>query len=267
MNSTLSKVHLWFQANKLNLNPSKTRYMIFNGKGTDKTDLVQIDGQYIERVWSKGNEKSFKLVGIMIDETLSWQEHISYIAKKMGYANFSLNKARNRLNTRSKKLLYSGLIHSHLVYGAPIWGSAAKCRLDRLLKQQKKAVRKIHNLKYRDHTNSYFVKSQILKVPELMEHTTMCYIQSGTHRDSPEHIRQLWDIKTSNIDSLRQTGMKLDYPFSQKEWINKLAPIYQAKLWNNCLLDTSGEPAGFKALSKSTQLLKYGPLESSSDEE
>ena len=71
----------------------------------------------------------------------------------------------------------------------------------------------------------------------------------------------------SNIDSLRQTGMKLDYPFSQKEWINKLAPIYQAKLWNNCMLETSGEPTRFKALSKSTQLLKYGPLESSSDEE
>ena len=118
----------------------------------------------------------------------------------------------------------------------------------------------IRDRKYRDHTNSYFVKSQILKVPELMEHTTLCYIQSGTHRDSPEHIRQLWEIKTSNIDSLRQTGMKLDYPFSQKEWINKLAPIHQAKLWNNCTLDTSGEPTGFKALSKSTQLLKYGPL-------
>ena len=56
--------------------------MIFNGKGTTQTELVQIDGQYIERVWKYGEEKSFKLVGIQIDEQLKWEEHITYIAKK-----------------------------------------------------------------------------------------------------------------------------------------------------------------------------------------
>ena len=37
MNNALSKVKDWFLMNKLNLNPSKTRYMIFNHK-TDKTN-------------------------------------------------------------------------------------------------------------------------------------------------------------------------------------------------------------------------------------
>ena len=60
----------------------------------------------------------------MIDEKLNREDHINYIAKKISYANYSLNKARNRLTTDTKKLLYSGLIHSHLVYGAPIWGFA-----------------------------------------------------------------------------------------------------------------------------------------------
>ena len=50
MNITMDKVNTWFQSNKLNLNPSKTRYMIFNGKNTKETKLVQIDGQYIDRV-------------------------------------------------------------------------------------------------------------------------------------------------------------------------------------------------------------------------
>ena len=138
MNITMEKVNIWFQSNKLNLNPSKTRYMIFNGKNTKETKLVQIDGQYIDRVWGQGDENAFKLVGIMIDEQLKWDHHIAHIAKKIGYANYSLNKARKRLTTKSKKLLYSGLIHSHLVYGAPVWGSAPKCRIDKLLKQQKR---------------------------------------------------------------------------------------------------------------------------------
>ena len=142
MNSALSKLHRWFSQNKLNLNPSKTRYMIFNGKGTTETNLVKIDGQYIERVWSKGKETSFKLVGIQLEKKLKWEDHILYINRKIGYANYTLNKVRNTLSHSSKKLLYSGLIHSHLVYGAAIWGNANKCHLDRLLKQQKKSYSK-----------------------------------------------------------------------------------------------------------------------------
>ena len=137
MNQSMSKVLTWFQSNKLNLNPSKTRYMIFNCKDNTNTNHIQIDGMDIKRVWRGGTEQSFKLVGIQIDDKLNWEEHINYIAKKISYANYSINKARNRITVNGKKLLYSGLIHSHLVYGASVWGFATKNRLDKLVKQKK----------------------------------------------------------------------------------------------------------------------------------
>ena len=54
-----------------------------------ETKLVQIDGQYIERVWKQGdsNGKNTSLT----------------LPKKIGYANYSLNKSHNRLNTKSQK--------------------------------------------------------------------------------------------------------------------------------------------------------------------
>ena len=128
MNKSLEKADLWFQRNKLNLNPSKTRYMIFNSK-TEETKLVKIRDEFIERVWEKGNEKCFKLVGINIDEKLKWTHHIAGVAKKMNSANYALTKASKELNVKNKKLIYSGLIHSHIVYGLPIWGFATKGRI------------------------------------------------------------------------------------------------------------------------------------------
>ena len=151
MNLAVENVDKWFKANKLNLNPSKTRYMIFNCKTTE-SKLVKIGNEYIERVGDTSKEKSFKLVGIQIDEKLKWVEHINYIAKKINYANYGLTRIAKTLNMENKKLLYSGLIHSHLVYGLPMWGFAKKGRLNVLLVKQKKAIRKIFNLKYRDHT-------------------------------------------------------------------------------------------------------------------
>ena len=49
MNKSLERVDKWFKRNKLNLNPSKTRYMIFNSK-MEKTQLVKIGKEYIESV-------------------------------------------------------------------------------------------------------------------------------------------------------------------------------------------------------------------------
>ena len=91
MNSALINIDTWFRRNKLNLNPSKTRYMIFNHK-TDDTKLVKIGPEFLERVWEKGEEKSFKLVGIEIDEDLSWKHHIAKIGKKVNSAIYGLSK-------------------------------------------------------------------------------------------------------------------------------------------------------------------------------
>ena len=83
--------------NKLNLSPSK-----FNHK-TDNTDHLTIDNTHILRVLDKGTEKSFKLVGIQIDERLKWGEHIKYIKKKVANATYGLTRSSKELDTRNKK--------------------------------------------------------------------------------------------------------------------------------------------------------------------
>ena len=141
MNASLNKVTKWFLCNKLNLNPSKTRCIIFNSN-TNSTDLIRIENETLERVWDNGQEKSFKLVGIHIDENLKWQHHIKRIANKIAGATYGLNKVSTELSNDNKKLLYSGLIHSHLVYRLPLWGAATKGRLDTLLQNKRKPLEK-----------------------------------------------------------------------------------------------------------------------------
>ena len=126
MNKSLKRAHLRFERNKLNLNPSKTRYMIFNSK-TEETYLVKLGNEYIERVWNKG-KKSSKLVEIHVNEKLKWDKPINNVARKMDYALYGLSKVSKQLSYSNKKLFYSGLIHSHLVYGLPIWGFSTQGR-------------------------------------------------------------------------------------------------------------------------------------------
>jgi hypothetical protein len=43
-------------------------------------------GQPIQRVSEADNEKSFKLVGINLDEGLTWKHHISKVKVKIAWA-------------------------------------------------------------------------------------------------------------------------------------------------------------------------------------
>ena len=175
----------------------------------------------------------------------------------MDWALYGLSKVNKQLSASNKKLIYSGLIHSHLVYGLPIWGFSTQGRLGALITKQKKAIRKIFNLRYREHTLPFFLEASILRLPELIEHTTLCYIHSGLANDSPSHIRKLWREKEMTRENLRNRGKKLDNTLSTKQWINALPPISQAKLWNNHELDGSVEPNTFKTNSKLSFLEKY----------
>ena len=109
--------------------------------------IVKIGDEYLERVWKNGKETSFKLVGIWVDEDLSWSDHIDKLGRKINSAIYGLNKSRRSLNANSRKLLYIGLIHYHLVYGLPIWGFAKQNKLKLLKTKLKLALRKIYNLK------------------------------------------------------------------------------------------------------------------------
>ena len=74
-NLELNKVSTWFKANKLSLNVSKTKYMIFRNEKVTKicnNFELFIGGTKLERVGKEFETKSFKFVGVRLDETLNW---------------------------------------------------------------------------------------------------------------------------------------------------------------------------------------------------
>ena len=111
-------------------------------------------------------------------------------------------------------------------------GSGYKGTTRHTINQTEKAIRKIYSLRYRDHTKPYFVKGRILQLPELIEHTTLCYIQSGIHSTSPLNVQKLWTQK-QDTHELRNKGIKLDFKVSNRDYINNLPPVRHAKIWNN----------------------------------
>ena len=81
INHELSLIYDWLNSNKLSLNINKTKYMVFRfpQKSTNRMISLNlsIDGYLIERV------KSFDFLGITINETLTWKDHIHKVSNKV----------------------------------------------------------------------------------------------------------------------------------------------------------------------------------------
>ena len=77
----LLKINQWLGANKLSMNVSKTKFMVFHthNRSASYPDL-QINGNKIERV----TELNF--LGLVLQSNLSWNKHINHISLKVSKA-------------------------------------------------------------------------------------------------------------------------------------------------------------------------------------
>ena len=166
VNEELREVSNWFKVNKLSVNASKTNYMIL---GTPHMTLVKVrkdlnvslNNTTLERV------RFTKFLGVLIDECLTWKQHIDCVSKTISRNIGVMNKLKYSIPGRILHTLYCTLITPYLNYGILIWGSTCKSYLDKLIKLQKWAIRTITNSQYRSHTGPLFAKSNLLNVTDM----------------------------------------------------------------------------------------------------
>ena len=93
--------------------------------------------KFTKRLLQKGR------VGILIDSTLSWKDHITNLSKKLSRSIGILYKLRPFVNLEIMKNVYYALFYSHLVYGIQVWGSACDTLIGSIQVLQKRVVRLI----------------------------------------------------------------------------------------------------------------------------
>ena len=82
-------------------------------------------------------ENVTKFLGILIDEKLSWKQHINDVSTKTLKSIGALYKSRGIVRQPSLKQLYFSFIHFHLDYPNIVWASTYKSKLEGLYRQQK----------------------------------------------------------------------------------------------------------------------------------
>ena len=135
----LTTIQDWFNANKLTLNVTKSVYVVFGDEKDTMKDLIfRIGTTQIPRV------PNTKILGLWIDEKMTWNTHIDKILTKVRSRIGLLKYSKNFLTTHAKKVLYYAQIYSILTYGIVVWGTMInQTRRNDLQKVQDECVRQI----------------------------------------------------------------------------------------------------------------------------
>ena len=103
-------------------------------------------------------------IRIHVERILKWKVHINYLCKLLSRNIGVINHVKNTFQLPVLSSLYTTLILPYLNYGILAWGNPCKTLIDRILILQKRALRIIHNVYFRSHTNHLFSQDKILKI-------------------------------------------------------------------------------------------------------
>lgn len=243
-NKELDKLSDWFASNKLSVNAKKTRFQIFNSPGEYETMKLYLMGSEIERCWEGGNEHYFKLVGIRLDEGLTYRYQVEHVRQKIAQSLSLIIRSKAFLSYRAKILLYNSLIQSHLLYGVSIWGGTNAIYIDKLISLQKKAIRLVVGAPYNSHTKPLFARLQILEFGDLYKLSLLKIANSKINPtyDTPKSPLECFNIQPVTVTRSSQTT-NLVIPFCSRESHKRLCihqvPFFYNKFNYLTLLDNS----------------------------
>jgi hypothetical protein len=256
INTELQQVSEWLKLNKLSLNVKKTKAMIFHTIQRNITlPELYIDGTKIDFV------TTFNYLGLMVDQNLSWKNHVDAVAKKISKTLGIMTKLKHILPSHALLNIYNALVLSHLNYGLIVWGGKSS----RLLKLQKRAVRIICKSSYNSHTDGLFRKLNLLKINDLcaLQDYKFCYKMH--HSLLPEYflcdmiqalnVNRTHTHATRYFDNLRMPAVKHEFArhcisYKYPLTINNMPQNFKEKLDTHSFF-------GFKFYFKRTTLITY----------
>jgi hypothetical protein len=217
-------------SNKLSLNPEKCVYSLFgkNSNLINDTYVVKINNKILKR------ENCVKYLGMLIDEKLSWDEHIQYVIKKLIKYSSIFYKLRTIVPIQVLKTLYFALVHPHLLYGVELFGNAPVKYLDPLIKLNNKLLRIAQNRRMDTRLKLLYSAYNTLPVPQLYKFQIILLMHRYEHFKStlPTAFRNIFVLNREIHKFYTRQSSTYHLTIAKTKFGHRLLAYSGPRLWN-----------------------------------
>ena len=164
----------WIRANRLSLNTSKAELVIFKSKYKIITKNVnfRISGQKIK------HSSQVKYLGIILQDDLHWNSHLTKLRKKLTRSVGLLSKIRYYVPKNLLRTIYHSIFNSHLTYTCEMWGqNQENCYFKKLLHLQEKALRIIDFKPQTLLSECIFKENKILRISDFVNYKYVLFVR------------------------------------------------------------------------------------------
>lgn len=181
-----SRAKTWFNNNSLKLNDTKTNHVVFSLRPIGHCHLPL--------------KESVQFLGVKLDSGLIWDDHIDQLARKLN-SNFFLIRNLSLIVSQDVLLnVYYALCHSLFTYAVVAWGHAPQAA--RIFGLQRKIVRVIAGLRFRDDCRHVFADLKILTFPCVYILHTLVYVHQNIHYYRLNGDFHQYNTRSKNLLSL-----------------------------------------------------------------
>ena len=230
----LQKLSVWCKFNGMLLNTEKTKVMLI----TTSQKRLHLHNSILNLTFNNDSLKNIdndKVLGIYIDNNLTWSIHTQFIAKKISSNLWLLSRLKDYLSLEHRVQFYKTYIQPHIDYCSTVWGGTAHSNLDRIHRLQKRAVKIILDYEYSDIACS-MNDLKILNIYERIFLRKAKFMYKISKSITPSYINAMFTFRPINetLLSLRSVNTSnFHTPRPQKE-IFKQSLIYSGPvIWNN----------------------------------
>ena len=222
------KIYHWLNANKLSLNISKTKVVIFDFKMSSTSNV------YLNLAGTPVSPSSnTKFLGTIIDNKLSWNDHILDVSKKVAKSSGILYKIKSFITQSTLITLYNALVLPHMNYGILAWGNTCKTYMNNLLYMQKRVVRNIYNAHFTAHTAPLFMNANILPVRELYKYKLGIFMFKFHNGLLPPTFNAFFTYNNALYSYNTRSRSNLHIPRSRTKLTHSQMRTCGVTLWNS----------------------------------
>ncbi|CAB0033663.1 unnamed protein product [Trichogramma brassicae] len=182
VNENHARISAWAVDNGLSINVRKTQAAWIGSRGfiarmrSVPTSPLILDGEPINL------RNNIKLLGVVLDETLSWRAQATTVANRCFVALARLRRHRDCLPRETRLMLVRSLVFPHLDYGAGLLADLLRELTTRMERCMNATLRFVTGISTFDHITPSYVACGLLKYRRRHDYLALCLLASTLRR-------------------------------------------------------------------------------------
>ena len=223
LNEDIVILHRWFSANKLCVNVKKTKSMLFHSphKFNRENNLILTFGtDMVEQV------SVFKYLGMYLDPTLMFNNHIDHIVKKVRQRVRILWRMRGFISCELAKSLYISLIDPVYNYCSEVYDGCFLNANSELQVSQNQALRAVLKRDNRADTQLLHTDSGIKWLDQSRRESCCKLVYKLTNGIGPPHLTRMFERRIPNRelrsrDEVTHHHIKTKTKFAERDFVHR----------------------------------------------